>query len=201
MSARASLLVRVAKEKRIVLVPLAVVLLANIGLAAFLVYPLSRRVAEGESQEQQAVIVLRAAETERTAAAATAADKAAAERDLEQFYGTVLPQGLSGARRATYLHLAQLAKDAGLEYRRRLEEAQAPKSGEAGSVGPLTRFEITMVLEGDYPGVRQFLQDVELSDQFIVIDNITLVEGTEPGADLVLTIVLSTYFRNADDGQ
>lgn len=58
-----------------------------------------------------------------------------------------------------------------------------------------------MVLEGDYPGVRQFLQDVELSDQFIVIDNITLVEGTEPGADLVLTIVLSTYFRNADDGQ
>ncbi|MEW5981693.1 MAG: GspMb/PilO family protein [Acidobacteriota bacterium] len=196
-----ALLVRIVREKRLIIVPLSVVFLANVALAAFLVYPLSLRVATGLQQEEQARLVLRAAELEKASTATMAADKAAAERDLEQFYGVVLPQGLSGARKSTYLHLAQLARDAGLNYQRRLEDAQAPKSGEVGSQGPLTRFEITMVLEGDYAGVRQFLQDVETSTPFIVIDNITLVEGAEPNSDLVLTVVLSTYFRNDGDGQ
>lgn len=198
---RRAFLLRVLREKRLVLVPLAVVALANVGLAAFLVYPLSMRVAAGEQQQDVARVELNAALFEKKAASAMADDKAGAERDLAQFYGTVLPQGLSGARRATYLHLAQLAKDAGLQYQRRLEEAQATKSGEPGNAGSLARFEITMILEGDYPGVRQFLQDVEMSEPFIVIDNISLVEGSDPGSSLVLTVVLSTYFRSTSDGQ
>mgnify|MGYP001497788681 CR=1 FL=1 len=196
-----ALVVRIDKEKRLVVIPLVVLLLANVVVAGLLVYPMLLRVQAGEQQEAQAAVGLRAAQAEKTAADAMATDKAAAERDLEQFYGRVLPQGLSGARKATYLHLAQLAREAGLTYQRRLEEAQQPKSGEAGSAGPLMRFEITMVLEGDYPGVRQFLQDVELSDQFIVIDNITLVEGSERNAGLVLTVVLSTYYRSGADAQ
>ena len=86
---------------------------------------------------------------------------------------------MAGARRTTYLHLSQLAKDAGLQYQRRLEESREPAASGQGPAPTLARFDITMVLEGDYEGVRQFLRDVEASDGFIVIDNIGLAEGTD----------------------
>ena len=104
---------------------------------------------------------------------------------------------MAGARRATYLHLAQLARDAGLEYQRRLEESSEPRAGDGDAAPSLARFDITMVLEGDYEGVRQFLRDVEASDGFIVIDNIGLAEGTDRSSALVLTVELSTYYRAA----
>jgi Tfp pilus assembly protein PilO len=123
-----------------------------------------------------------------------------AEQDLHTFYTEVLPPDLAGARRATYLHLSQLAKDAGLQYQRRLEESREPVADGQGQTPALARFDITMVLEGDYEGVRQFLRDVEASDGFIVIDNIGLAEGTERSSALVLTVQLSTYYRAAASG-
>jgi Tfp pilus assembly protein PilO len=191
---------RVLRERRMVVLPLAVALAANLAIGAFVVYPSSGRVASAEQRESAALQDLGAAQREFAAATSTMRDKTRAEQDLQKFYSDVLPADLAGARRATYLHLAQLARDAGLHYQRRLEESREPKAGDTQSTSALSRFDITMVLKGDYPGVRQFLRDVEASDGFIVIENIGLAEGTDRSSDLVLTVELSTYFRTATRG-
>jgi Tfp pilus assembly protein PilO len=191
---------RLLLERRVFILPLTVALLANAAIFGFVVYPSSGRVARAEQQEQVALQELAAAQREFASAARTQRDKVKAEEDLQRFYNDVLPADMAGARRATYLHLAQLAKDAGLDYQRRLEESREPRKGDSDPAPVLARFDITMVLEGDYEGVRQFLRDVEASDGFIVIDNIGLAEGPERGAALVLTVELSTYYRAAKSG-
>lgn len=108
---------------------------------------------------------------------------------------------MAGARRSTYVHLAQLAKDAELQYQRRQEEPREPKATEQnGPVSRLTRFDITMVLKGHYESVRQFIRDVEASDRFIVIDNVGISEGADTGQPLVLTVELSTFYRTSGRG-
>lgn len=191
-------LLRVAKEKRAFVVPLAVVLVVNIGIAAAVVFPLSERVAQSEGGEQQARLELLSAQREFATATATLRGKTAAEQDLQTFYAKVLPTDLAGARRATYLHLSTLAREADLTYQRRVEEPREPKQSGQGPISTLTRFDISMVLQGEYDSVRQFIRDVEASDGFIIIDNVALREGSEPGSALVLTVDLSTYYRTPD---
>jgi len=191
---------RVLLERRLIILPLAVAFLVNAVIFGFVVYPSAGRVARAEQQEQVALQELAAAQREHASAVRTERDKVKAEEDLQKFYTEVLPPDMAGARRTTYLHLSQLAKDAGLQYQRRLEESREPAAGGQEPAPTLARFDITMVLEGDYEGVRQFLRDVEASDGFIVIDNIGLAEGTDRNSTLVLTVELSTYYRVAKSG-
>ena len=193
-------LARVFRDRRAVILPLAVALLVNLGIGALVVFPSSERVARAERQELVALQDLAAAQREFAAANRTLQDKTRAEADLKQFYTEVLPADMVGARRATYVHLARLAQEAGLQYQRRLEESREPKQGDSATTSALTRFDITMVLKGDYEGVRQFIRDVEASDGFIVIDNVGLAEGSDPESDLVLTVELSTYYRTPARG-
>ena len=192
---------RVLREKRAVILPLAVVLALNLIIGILVVLPMSERVAEAEARQTVAIQELGAAQRELAAATATLGDKSRAEVDLKTFYADVLPPDMAGARRSTYVHLAQLAKDAELQYQRRQEEPREPKATDQnGPVSRLTRFDITMVLKGHYESVRQFIRDVEASDRFIVIDNVGISEGAETGQPLVLTVELSTYYRTAGRG-
>lgn len=191
---------RVVLERRAVILPIAVALLVNAAIFGLVVYPSSGRVARAEQEEQAALQELAAAQREFNEATSTQQHKSRAEQDLEKFYNGILPAGLAGARRATYLHLARLARDAGLEYQRRLEESREPRADGQDEETTLARFDITMVLEGDYEGVRQFLREVEASEGFIIIDNIGLAEGAEQQSNLVLTVELSTYYRAATRG-
>jgi Tfp pilus assembly protein PilO len=191
---------RVFRDRRAAILPLAVALLVNLGIGALVVFPSSERVARAEEQELVALRNLAGAQREFAAANRTLQDKTRAEADLKKFYAEVLPADMVGARRATYVHLARLAQDAGLQYQRRLEEPREPKQGDSAATSALTRFDIAMVLKGDYEGVRQFIRDVEASDGFIVIDNVGLAEGRDPGSALVLTVELSTYYRTPARG-
>ncbi len=197
----ARLLWRVAREKRAWLVPLVAALVVNGLVTALVVLPLSARVGRIEQDEAAALAARQVAQREHDAARATLEHKQRAETDLGRFYTAVLPTSLSGARRQTYLRLAQLAADADLQYQRRLEEVQPPRDSGAGPAPQLTRFEITMVLRGEYDSVRQFIHDVEASEEFVAIDNVSLSEGAEPGSPLVLTLVMSTYYRTGPDGR
>lgn len=201
---RLSLLTRIAREKRAVLIPLSLGLLVTIGLSAVVVFPLSRRVQSAEGVESAANRALRAAEQDQAAATLVLERKVRAEADLSRFYTRVLPADLSAARRQTYVRLARLARAAELQYQRRREEVQPPRSvGGGGSDGPapvLTRYEISMVLRGEYDSVRQFIRDVEASEEFLSIEDVSLAEGAEPGSPIVLTLVMATYYRTGRDG-
>jgi Tfp pilus assembly protein PilO len=185
---------RILAEKRHLVLPVAIALAANVLLFAVAVYPLSRRVAAAEQRAGAATRGLRIAQLRAAQARETVNGKARADHELQQFYKDVLPVDLAGARRITYLRLAQLAEQSNLRYERRTVAAERERDS------PLTKLHMTMVLEGEYEDVRRFIYRLETSPEFVVIEDVSLAQGQEKGGALVLTLDVSTYFRNAGDG-
>jgi Tfp pilus assembly protein PilO len=182
---------RMVAEHRRIVVPLLVALVVNVLVYALFVYPLSQRVANVEQRNEAAGKALMAAQADFAQANGTLTGKDRASTELATFYKDVLPPDLSGARRLTQLRLRQLARESDLRFDRdRYEEVEVRDS-------TLRRLRITMILNGDYADVRTFIHQLEASPEFVVIDNIELAEGgQDPGADQVVTLEMSTYFRN-----
>lgn len=194
MSTRA-IVTRVVGEKRVWVAPLAIVLLVNIAGYALVVYPLSVKVGSARERERAVQSELLAAQRDNRSAEAARAARDRASSALNLFYTDVLPHDLAGARRITYLRLAQLAQKEGLRAQRRSSEPEDPERNSS-----LRRLKIAMTLAGDYEDMRQFLYELETAPEFVVIDDITLSEAGEPGAPLVLTLALSTYYQSNANG-
>lgn len=180
---------RVVSEHRRLVLGLGIAVLVNAVVYAFVVYPLSDRVANVAERERSAEQALAQATAGHAQAAGTLTGKSRAAAELTTFYQDVLPQDLAGARRLTYLRLARLARESGLDYQR---ASYAPVV-ETGST--LTRLQIQLVLSGTYPDMRNFIYQLETAPEFVVIDNVHLAEGADDGGSLVVTLDLSTYFR------
>lgn len=58
----------------------------------------------------------------------------------------------------------------------------------------LERFAMEVPLEGGYANLRRFLQAVENSESFLVVERVALGEGKEGGVKLLLNITLAAYF-------
>lgn len=63
----------------------------------------------------------------------------------------------------------------------------------------LDRFVITVPLEGGYSALRRFLQSVEDSSRFLLVERVALGKGKEGGVLLQLNITLATYFNAPED--
>ena len=179
---------RAAADYRRVLVPLLVVLAINVVVYAAAVYPLSQRVANVEQRERAAEQTLADARRAHAEATGALSGQARASAELTTFYNDVLPQGLTGARRLTYLRLSQLARQSGLS----LESWRASPAESRDST--LTQLNIEMELSGSWPDIRAFVYELEIAPEFVVIDNVALAEGAE-GGDLGVSLALSTYYR------
>ena len=180
---------RIVREHRTALLPLAVVLAANIVALVAVVYPLAQRVSSNEQraetaeqQRVQAAAEFRRAETLRDS-------QTQATKDLETFYAEVLPSSVGAARRILQLRLQQMAREHGVLYQGSgtIEEEIRESN--------LLRLTMSVRLAGEYDDIRSFLYDLELSNDFVVVDNIKLSEGTEPGAPLAVFLQVSTYYR------
>jgi Tfp pilus assembly protein PilO len=180
---------RIAAEHRRILIPLSLALLVNVIVYVAFVYPLSQRVANIEQREATAEQTLAAARREHAQASGALTGRARASAELTTFYSDVLPQGLTGARRLTYLRLSTLARDANL----RLLNLQAEAADVENSA--LEQLKIQMQLVGAWPDIRDFIYQLEIAPEFVVIDNVQLAEGAEGGA-LSLAMNLSTYYRD-----
>ena len=185
---------RILTEKRRLIVPIAAALLVNLGVYVAWVYPLRGQVRTAEQREETARQALVSAQREHQAAQSIVFGKDQAANDLKTFYQEVLPADLAGARRITYLRLAQLARESNLRYQRGVAEPKEIRDS------ILTRLQITLVLEGNYESIHQFIHRLETAKEFIVIENLALTQGSELNSPLVLTLSLSTYFRNAGHG-
>ena len=53
-----------------------------------------------------------------------------------------------------------------------------------------------MVLAGTYADMRDFIYQLETAPEFVVIDNVQLAEGGDGSGSLVVTLDLSTYYRD-----
>jgi Tfp pilus assembly protein PilO len=59
----------------------------------------------------------------------------------------------------------------------------------------LDRMQITVPLEGGYSALRRFLQAVEQSSKFLIVERVALAKGKQGGVMLQLNITLATYFN------
>jgi Tfp pilus assembly protein PilO len=62
----------------------------------------------------------------------------------------------------------------------------------------IARFGAAMPLTGSYEGLRQFIETIEKSQQFIIINSVELSNSKEGGVILGLSITLSTYFLDPE---
>jgi Tfp pilus assembly protein PilO len=185
---------RILHEKRALVVPLLLVLLVNILVYAFVVYPLVRREAGASDRAQAAAANLNVAERDLAAARALVAGQTRARDELATFYDKVLPQNFVAARGITYARLPELAKKANVRYEAgTFEVDQLLKNARIG------RLHTRMVLVGDYESFRRFVFDVETAADFLIIDGVTLAQG-EVGKPLTLNLELSTYYRVMANG-
>ena len=180
---------RVFAEHRRTILPLASALVVNLLVYGFFVYPLAQRVANVEQRNQEAEQGLTAARADFTQAYGTLTGKDRASTELATFYNDVLPEGLSAARRMTQLRLNQLARESGLRFERESYEEVADRDSS------LKRLRIRMVLSGDYDDLRTFVHQMETASEFVVIDNVELSQGADRDGSLVVTLEMSTYFR------
>lgn len=188
-----TLLRRVFAENRRAITGLGIALAANVLAYAFLVYPLSQRVANVTQRNDAAAKELAAARSENGLVMGTLTGKDRAAAELNTFYTSVLPQDLAGARRLTHLRIAQLARQHNLRYGR---AASDPAAGQRNST--LTRLKIEMSLGGTYANMRSFIHSLETAPEFVVIDNVQLAESRENTDAIEVTLALSTYYRSGD---
>ena len=190
--AHQSVIQRVIAEHRRVVYALIAGVVINLLVFAFFVYPLQSDVANVEQRTRAAEEALAAAQADFARANGTLTGKDRALKELDTFYSSVLAQDLTGARRLTFARLAQLAAKSRLDFERRKYEPVVERGSN------LTRLKVTMDLAGSYADIRDFIHDIEASPEFVVIDDVGLMESAQNGDSVRLTLQLSTYFRTTE---
>jgi len=188
-----SLYQRVLSEKRALLALVALILLIDIALYAFAVYPWSNKLAASERRMASASSQLTAVTDAFSAASEANLSKSLANNQLERFYGEVLPGDLAEARGLFSPYFHNLAEETNLVLERRTSVAEKEKDSSLASLHS------TMVLAGDYEDIREFIYRLETAPEFILIESVVLGQGNGSDNDLVLTLGVSTYYRERSD--
>jgi hypothetical protein len=188
-----SIWARAVVDKRRIIVPLVVGIIANLVLYAVVVFPLGRQVVSTEQEERAARDQLIQARADYNSAKATVTGKQQADAALQTFYKDVLPGDLSTARRLTFTRLADLAKQANVK----LEHGTNENAHEKGS--SLWKLTTRYTLEGDYRDVRKFIYSLETAPEFIVLENIGLTsagpEQPQSNKGVAMNLEIATYYR------
>jgi Tfp pilus assembly protein PilO len=180
---------RVLSEHRRWLWPIVLVLAVNVIVLVAVVLPLRQSVASGASQAAESERALQEAIADLKLAEATRDGQSQASKDLDRFYGEVLPTNFTAARRITHVKLAQLAQEHGVEFQRGATTPEVLRDS------TLERLRVSCSLAGDWDDIRQLIYAIETGPDFVVIDNLALSEGADTNAPLSLTLDLSTYYR------
>lgn len=183
---------RVARDHRLWLIALGVGLVANLLVLILIVLPLTASADAATARAAQATQTLTAARADLAAAEQTRDGSSQAAKDLERFYGEVLPTDLAAARRVTHLKLSQMARERNVTFQRSASSPEVIRDSK------LERLKVSYELAGDYDDIRALIYDIETTPDFLVIENVFLGEGQDDGAPLTLTLDLSTYYRAAN---
>ena len=164
--------------------------LVNVALSALLVRPKVTEYRQLTSASSPHLDAVKKREKEVEAREAYAASLVKARDDMKRLAVDVLS---TRQRRMVGVQLEQskLAREFGIAWN------QVHYENEITSNGALDRFGIVMPLNGGYKNLRKFIQAVESSENFLVIERVALGEGKS--ADVVeLNITLATYFIAPD---
>ncbi len=184
-----TLLRRILRERRALVLPVAIALAVNALIYAAAVVPLAETVRRASARADATAATLKAARDRQAAAVATVDGKKRADEELKKFYKDVLPADSAAARRIAYTRLEQLARQFNL---RPTRTGTDPGTDEESA---LARLLVTMVVAGEYRNIREFIYELESAPEFVVIENVALAQSEEANAPLVLTIDVATYYR------
>ncbi len=188
---------RALAEKRHLIVPLVLALVANALLYTVVVFPLGHQVTRAETEVGVQREQLNRARLDTKTAKATVTGKQQADSALQKFYKDVLPTDQAIARKLTYTRLAQLAKQANVK----LEHGTNAVEHEKGS--ELSKLTTTYTLTGDYRDVRRFIYSLETAPEFIILENVSLTSSSgeqQANRGLSMNLEIATYFRSGDVG-
>ena len=188
------LLKRILAEKRAAIIPLAVGILANIGVYLLVVYPLGVKSAGAENRAAAAAQALQAAERDFNSARNLVSGKTRAEQELSTFYDKVIPADQASALRLTYATLPSLARRTNVKFLDRRVDVEPIKDRDRLGV-----LRIHTQWQGDYESLRRFIYELEISPAFVIIDDVALAQ-LDPEKPLTLSLDLSTYYRLGSNG-
>jgi Tfp pilus assembly protein PilO len=188
-SERISLLL---KQVRFVHIGLLFLLLNGI-LLVLVVFPQNQKISELQADyaSKRALLIQQQEETTRTEQRLVSLQKA--QGDLETIYKKVLSDKKTGVP-AIREELEQLASS--LEVNRQSVSYQYELLPEFG----LRHFILSVPVEGAYRDIRKFINGIERSEHFLILDRVDLSaeksEGT--GDNLLLNFQLSTYLTDEE---
>jgi Tfp pilus assembly protein PilO len=110
--------------------------------------------------------------------------------NLEMFYNDVL-----STKQERLIDFQREIRQIAEKYNINLDTISYPREVLANKV---TKLGAAMPLTGSYENLRSFLETIERSENFIIIESIQLSNSKEGGVILSLTITLSTYFVDPD---
>lgn len=169
---------------------LGALILANAAVSVLLIRPKLVRYRELTDMSSPQLTVVKARETEIVQKEQYRLALEKARDDMKRLAGDVLS---TRQRRmvASQLEVTKLAREFGIAINR------VQYQNETVDNGALERFATVLPLAGGYSNLRKFIQAVESSDNFLVIERVAL--GTGKSSDVVeLNITLATYFIASD---
>jgi len=107
--------------------------------------------------------------------------------NLDKFYADVL-----STKNERLISFQKEIRDIAGKFHISLESISYPR--EEFTKDKVAKFGATMPLTGSYENLREFIDTIEKSENFIVIESIQLANSKEGGVILSLNIMLSTYF-------
>lgn len=110
--------------------------------------------------------------------------------NLEVFFNEVL-----STKQERLIDFQREIREIAGKYNINMEAISYPREVLANKV---TKLGAAMPLTGSYENLRSFLETIERSENFIIIESIQLSSSKEGGVILSLTIQLSTYFVDPD---
>lgn len=181
---------RVMAERKGLVLPLLIALAVNIGVLALGVFPLQASVSGDEDRAIAVKAQLLDARRVERLANETRTSQVRADQELKKFYADVLPGSHAQARDLLYLQLRTISKQNGLAF------SDSSFDEEPVDDSSLNRFRASVSLTGDYSNIRRFLYDLEIAEEFFIVESVKLGPSGQQsgGGALELALDITTYY-------
>jgi len=168
-------------------IPVLVALVANLLILSIFTLPRERWLRKLESRATALGLRIEKGKEELAQRREKESRLKELRRQVESFYSEILRRKEEGL-------VDILGEVEGLAKKFRVQKENINYHHEIIEEDKVILFEITFPLRGSYANLRRFINQIENSRYFLVIDRVELSNPEEKGDNLKLNIKLSTYF-------
>lgn len=190
------------REKRIWLIVLGIALLADVFVFVTYRVQFQKRIDDVEANREQAKMRLAQAQSARMTAQDTFTRYRKVQSDLDALYNTrwatrderLIPWITEIKRLAEASQLVPRVINFTKDEEKEKEKETAPGPAQKGKGIGTSSVSISYSVQGNYQQVRRLINLLELSDQFTIIDSLTVIATDDPNV-LNVNLRLKTLFR------